>query len=207
MTDERVLCIPERHFQQVGAFFGFRPASAEYAAALLDPAAASFHSRAEAEPNPQLKQLIPYIVLRHGDRLFHYRRGTAGTETRLAAMRSVGVGGHISECDATAGADPYRTGMLRELAEEIAHLGPYQEQLLGFVYDDRTPVGSVHLGVVHLLELHQATAQPREAALSEAGFAPLALLKRQAEQFETWSQFVLSALTGEPLTPNGQQIG
>ena len=200
MTDERVLCIPDRHFQQVGAFFGFRPASTEYAAALLDPAATSFLSRAEAEPNPEWKQLIPYIVLRHGDRLFHYRRGTGGTETRLAAKRSVGVGGHISECDATAGADPYRTGMLREIAEEITHLGPYEERLLGFVYDDRTPVGAVHLGVIHLLELKQATAEPREAALIEAGFAPLALLSRQAVQFETWSQFVFSALEREPLT-------
>jgi hypothetical protein len=34
----------------------------------------------------------------------------------------------------------------------------------------------------------------REAALADGGFAPLAELLRDAEQFETWSQFVLEVL-------------
>ncbi len=36
--------------------------------------------------------------------------------------------------------------------------------------------------------------KPREDALADAGFAPLAELASQAEQFETWSQFVLTEL-------------
>jgi predicted NUDIX family phosphoesterase len=52
----------------------------------------------------------------------------------------------------------------------------------------------VHLGVVHLFELNEPRAHSREAALAEAGFAPLAELLAEANQFETWSQFVLEEL-------------
>jgi predicted NUDIX family phosphoesterase len=194
-TDERVLVIPEAHFHRVGSFRGFRPADDEYRAALLSPTKFTFRPRRDVETDPTFKQLIPYVVLRCGDRLFHYRRGRSGTETRLAALRSVGVGGHISVADAAGEGSAYRTGMLRELAEEVTIDCPYAEQGFGFIYDDSTPVGSVHLGVVHLLELAEPSVEPRDAALVDSGFAPLVDLARDAGQFETWSQFVLKALT------------
>lgn len=201
-TDERVLGITAGHFAACGAFAGFRRADPAYRARLLDPAALHFRPRSECETDPSFKQLIPYLVLRCGDLLFHYRRGAAGTEARLTAKRSVGVGGHISEADAAGGADPYRTGMLRELAEEL-EVGPFAERPLGFIYDDATPVGRVHLGVVHLLELDAPTAAPREAALADAGFAPLAELRADAASFETWSQLVLAELTACPAARSG----
>jgi predicted NUDIX family phosphoesterase len=195
MTDERVLVIPEVHFHRVGFFRGYRPADDAYRAALLNPASFSFRPRREVETDPSFKQLIPYVVLRCGDQLFHYRRGKAGTETRLTALRSVGVGGHISEADAVGEGSAYRNGMLRELAEEVTIDCPYAEQGFGFIYDDSTPVGSVHLGVVHLLELDRPAVTPRDAALAEAGFAPLTELVENNGQFESWSQLVLTALT------------
>src|SRR5947207_786776 len=114
-ADERVLVIPAAHLHAAGAFTGFRPADAAFRAALLDPTAFAFRPRSEVETDPAFLQLIPYVVLRRGADVFHYRRGKAGTEARLAALRSVGVGGHISEADAAGGDDPYRTGMTREL--------------------------------------------------------------------------------------------
>ena len=194
-TDERVLVIPAAHFRAAGAFHGFRRADAAYRAAILDPAAFAFRPRSEVETDPAFKQLIPYVVLRCGDDLFHYRRGAAGTETRLAALRSVGIGGHVSEADA-AGGDAYRAGMWRELGEEIALDAGHGERLLGFINDDRTPVGRVHLGVVHVLDLDRPSATPKEAAIADAGFAPLADLLARAGEFETWSQFVLAELAG-----------
>ena len=85
--------------------------------------------------------------------------------------------------------------MLRELAEEVTIDCPFAEQGFGFIFDDSTPVGSVHLGVVHLFELAEPSVEPRDAALAEARFSPLDELTREAGQFETWSQFVLKALT------------
>lgn len=193
-TDERVLVIPTDHFRAAGYFHGFRRADDAYRSALLDPAAFSFRPRSEVETDPSFKQLIPYVVLRCGAELFRYRRGAAGTEKRLTSLLSVGIGGHISEADAAEAGDLYRNGMLRELTEEVAIGCDYTEQFFGFINDDRTAVGSVHLGVVHLLDLGRPAVVAREESVSDAGFAPLAgLIDRQTE-FETWSQFVLAEL-------------
>jgi predicted NUDIX family phosphoesterase len=193
-TDERVLVIPTAHFREAGYFHGFRPADDAFLAAILNPAAFQFHPRSVVETDPGFKQLIPYVVLRHGDTLFHYRRGSAGSETRLRALRSVGIGGHISEADAAGGADVYYTGMLRELYEEVRIGCGFGDRFLGFINDDRTPVGRVHLGVVHVFDLDRPVAWSREDALADAGFAPLAELAASSDEFETWSQFVLAEL-------------
>ena len=192
--DEKVLVIPTERFRTAGYFHGLRAADDTYRAAILDSTAYQFRPRYEVETDPSFKQLIPYIVLKYGDRLFHYRRGSAGTEKRLEALRSVGIGGHISEADAAGGTDPYHTGMMRELTEEVEIGCGFRERCIGFINDDRTPVGSVHLGVVHIFELDSPTARSREDALAHAGFAELAELLHDSEQFETWSQFVLEYL-------------
>jgi predicted NUDIX family phosphoesterase len=192
-TDERVLVIPTDHLRAAGYFIGLRDGT-DLRAVLLDPSRFEFRPRSEVETDPAFKQLIPYVALKHGADLFHYRRGSAGTEARLRALRSVGIGGHISEEDAAGGGDLYRIGMLRELAEEVEIGCGWTERLLGFINDDRTPVGSVHLGVVHLFELDAPAVRPREGVIAEAGFAPLGELVEQWEQFETWSQFVLEKL-------------
>ena len=189
--DEKVLVIPTERFHAAGYFHGLLAATDAYRDAILAPTAFSFRPRYEVETDPSFKQLIPYIVLKCGDRLFHYRRGSAGTEKRLEALRSVGIGGHISEADASGGDDPYQTGMMRELTEEVDVGCGFTQRCIGFINDDRTPVGSVHLGVVHVFELETPSARSREDALADAGFAPWPELLRFAEQFETWSQFVL----------------
>jgi predicted NUDIX family phosphoesterase len=194
MTDEHVLCIPTDHLRAVGLFQGFQPATALDCATLLQPAQFSFRPRSQVETDPRFKQLIPYIILTCGELVFHYRRGASGTETRLRALRSIGIGGHISEADAAGGDDPYRTGMMRELIEEVELQTEYTEQFLGFINDDRTLVGSVHLGVVHRFELRQPRANSREDALADAGFIPLSEVGQKNSEFETWSQFAFEAL-------------
>lgn len=188
--DEKVLVIPTERFRVAGYFHGFRTASDAYRAAILDATAFSFRPRYEVETDPSFKQLIPYIVLKCGEQVFQYRRGSSGTEKRLEALRSIGIGGHISEADAAGGTDLYATGMMRELTEEVEVGCAFTQRCVGFINDDRTPVGSVHLGVVHVFELESASARSREDALADAGFAKWTELIRFADQFETWSQFV-----------------
>src|SRR5439155_20373872 len=105
----------------------------------------------------------------------------------LQALRSVGVGGHISADDSNLFESPYREAMFREVAEEVHLDSPYEERCLGLINDDSTPVGRVHLGIVHVFELAEPKVRRREQALTQAGFAPVAELRRQREQFETWS--------------------
>jgi predicted NUDIX family phosphoesterase len=194
-VDESVLCLPRGHFERVMPFTGFRTYRAQDLRRLLDPSQFTFQPRATCELDPEFKQLIPYMVLKHGDTLFHYQRGASGTEKRLQAKRSVGIGGHISTDDAAGGDDPYRTGLLRELQEEVQLDQPYQERVLGFIYDPRTFVGSVHLGIVHVLELQSPSVTSKEEALTECGFLSFDELLQKYDELETWSQFVLDELT------------
>lgn len=193
-SKEEVLVVPADRLTAAGEFHGFRPADESFRRMLLDPAFLAYRPRAEVETDPSYKQLIPYVVIRCGAEVFHYTRGATGTETRLQALRSVGLGGHIAREDGAPAADPYRAGMQRELNEEVEIRGRRTEQPFGFIYDARTPVGQVHIGIVHLIDVEEPLVWPREAAIDEAGFAPLRDLLRHRDEFERWSQFVLEEL-------------
>ncbi len=197
MTEEHVLVIPESRLSQLGGFAGFRPFCDQAFESLLDPDCMEFRARSTVEEDPSFKQLIPYVVLQAQvdgqTHLFHYTRGKGQGEKRLHALRSVGIGGHISREDA-AQEDLYRSGMLRELTEETEIDCDYDEDLVGFIYDDSSPVGRVHLGVVHRLRLSSPSARARESELTHSGFAPVSQLKASADEFETWSQLVLANL-------------
>lgn len=197
LTEEHVLVITESRLNEVGAFSGFRAFNQAALDALLAPEHMQFRPRSAVEDDPSFKQLIPYAVLVHGtgpDRqVFQYTRGKGQGERRLHALKSIGIGGHISREDAQ-GSDPYRSGMQRELSEEMLIETTYREVLAGFIYDDTTAVGRVHLGVVHLIVLSQPSARARESELVDSGFSSLAELKRNAHQFETWSQLCLNNL-------------
>lgn len=194
MSDEEVLVIPESRMELLGGFSGFRPFCDKTFQALLNPEFMEFRPRSQVEEDPSFKQLIPYVLL-HAKvddqiQVFQYTRGKGQGEKRLHALRSVGIGGHISREDA-AGDDLYRSGMQRELTEETVIESPYTEQLVGFIYDDTSPVGRVHLGVVHLLTLERPAARAREMELTDSGFAQLSELKDNLDRFETWSQLCL----------------
>jgi predicted NUDIX family phosphoesterase len=193
-SDERVLGLPTDRLRQAGMFQGFRPFDAAFLGFLLDPTHLEYRSRSQAETDPSFKQLIPYVVLRCGADVFSYTRGRSGTESRLRALRSVGIGGHISAAEDAAKIDPYRAGMQRELGEEVDIRATYREEMLGLINDDSTPVGQVHLGVVHLLHLDEALVTPREVGIAAAGFAPLKELRMHADQFESWSRLAMEAL-------------
>ena len=190
-SDERVLVAPTALFHEIGVFHGFTPRVEEYLPRLLDPKNLSYRTRGEVETDPSFKQIIPYVVLRCSGQIFHYTRGKRATESRLQALRSIGVGGHISADDATLFDSPYREAMFREVAEEVRLETDYTERCVGLINDDSTPVGQVHLGIVHVFELQQPKVERREQALTRAGFASVAELRAQREEFETWSQFLL----------------
>lgn len=193
-SEEQVLVIPTQILQDAGLFQGVSRAVEHYQARLLDPTCFSFLPRSLAEDDPSFKQLIPYVVLRWRDQVFHYRRGQGAGEKRLRALRSIGIGGHINPSDHATGEHPYRQGMRREVEEEVVIESPYQESCLGFINDDSLPVGRVHLGIVHVFELEVPRARRREVELMDTGFAPIEELLRGKETFETWSQFVLAEL-------------
>ena len=195
---ERVMVIPAQLLDELGRFQGFCREVERYVAALLRGNHISYRVRREMEDNPQFKQIIPYCILHCSGTVFRYTRGKQMGERRLHALESIGVGGHISLADDRpllgGTGETYLTAMQRELEEEVVIESPYDEQCVGLINDDSTPVGQVHLGIVHLLELAEPRVRRRERALAQAGFVPLGQLRARRDRLETWSQFCLDAI-------------
>ena len=123
---EQILVVPTELFHSLGYFQGFNRDVEQYLDTLLDARHVQYLPRPEMEVDPSYKQLIPYCILQYVDQageiwLYQYRRGSGQGEARLHALRSIGIGGHISSVDASeTGASPYREGLKRELEEELA---------------------------------------------------------------------------------------
>jgi predicted NUDIX family phosphoesterase len=201
VATEKVLVVPTALFHELGYFQGFSAEVARFLPRMLDGDEIQYLPRGRMEEDPSFKQLIPYALFRWTDddgivHLFEYQRGSGMGEQRLHAKRSVGVGGHISSLDAAAGhtKNVYREGMRRELDEEVAIDTPYDETIAGLINDDETPVGRVHLGVVHLCDVRRPAVRPREADILDAGFRPVADILGRLDQFESWSQIAVRAL-------------
>src|SRR3990170_7918952 len=58
-----------------------------------------YRRRGEVESDPSWKQIIPYLVLRDGERLFLMRRTRAGGDERLHELYTIGIGGHVHPAD------------------------------------------------------------------------------------------------------------
>ena len=137
IPQEDVLVVPRSLFERAGVFQGFCADTAAYLPLLLDRQHTSWRPRASVEEDPSFKQLIPYCVLTWSNAdgpplFFAYTRGGGQSEARLRAKRSVGIGGHIASTDGEHGDDAsYESGMLRELAEEVAIDGSYAARCVG----------------------------------------------------------------------------
>lgn len=198
---ERVLVVPTEMFRRIGYFQGFSTEVGRYLDELFLPEHMSYRPRGEMEEDPRFKQLIPYVIFRFVNErgrtwVFQYTRGKGQGEKRLHAKRSIGIGGHICIDDVAGSRDshPYEEGMRRELAEEVTINTTYRAQMVGMINDDLTPVGSVHLGVVHIFDVESPQVEPREAEILDSGFCPADELLANVDQFESWSQICLQAL-------------
>ncbi|VTR97709.1 phosphoesterase [Tuwongella immobilis] len=190
---EQVLVIPRQVLQQAGLFSGFRAWDRRFAERILDRRQFQYRPRETVEYEPGWIQLIPYVVLTCGREVFHYTRG-GGLEDRLMQRRSIGLGGHLCAEDAVDGGDPFRTGMLREVFEEIEIFSEYTEKPLGFLYDPSIFVGTLHLGIAHQFLLQEPVAVAKETGIDAFGFAPIPELRRFNDQFESWSRWILDVL-------------
>jgi predicted NUDIX family phosphoesterase len=195
---EQVLVIPTAIFHEAGVFQGFSGQVDHYLPRILEPCHLRYRPRSAVETDPSFKQIVPYVVLRWQDQVFHYTRGKRASESRLHALRSIGVGGHISLTDENLFESPYREGMFREVAEEVRLETPFTEHCLGLINDDSTAVGQVHLGIVHIFDLQEPKVTRREQALTQTGFSSIQELHAQRDDFETWSHFALEALLAGP---------
>jgi predicted NUDIX family phosphoesterase len=174
-----------------------------------------FAARDPVETDPSLKQIIPYAVVVRGDAVFLFRRSAKGGEQRLYGLRSVGVGGHVNPVDS---GDVIHDALKRELEEELHLPGGWKARIVGLVNNDKSSVGSVHLGVVALVEAGPGDVRVREEDMMSGSFVSrselLDLHARERESFEGWSALLLDRSdevlpwpTGHPRKPPTRSAG
>jgi predicted NUDIX family phosphoesterase len=153
---------------------------------ILDLIAANhvFIPRAKAEVSPEWKQIIPYVVIRHGDEYFVLQRTAKQTESRLHHKVSLGIGGHINP------GHSLMEGLRKELDEEVAVDTAYDLRFVGILNDDSTDVGRVHLGAVYVLDAGARSVTVKETEKMTSRWMPRAELKSVREAMESWSQIV-----------------
>ena len=186
---EQVLVVERERIAQYLVEFGLvREQLDEILDAIID--GAFFIDRPTAEVSPRYKQIIPYVVIRNGESFYLLQRTPKQTEARLHHKLSLGIGGHINP-DTPELLD----GLHKELEEEVHVAGDYDLTLIGILNDDTTDVGSVHLGVVYVLDAHDANVTVRETDKMTGRWAAASELPALRERMETWSQIVWDELS------------
>jgi predicted NUDIX family phosphoesterase len=191
---ERVLVLPRDRVPGGCDFSGVRQADDAALASLRAAVLADgrYLDRPSAEEDPAFKQLIPYVVVRDGARVFLMERTAAGGDARLHGRTSIGVGGHLNPVD--DGEDPLTDGLRREWSEELVAEWEPEFRLVGLLNDDSNPVGSVHLGVVFEVDAAGRQVEVRERDKLSGHFASVGEVRAAGERMETWSQLVADHL-------------
>jgi predicted NUDIX family phosphoesterase len=187
---EQVMVVPR---EELARWIGARPAEliVDDTDAILDVINERhfFIERPTAEVSPQYKQIIPYVVIRHGDDYYLLTRTPKQTEARLHHKRSLGIGGHINPDTPTL-----LGGLRKELEEEVHIDGERSLTFVGILNDDTTDVGQVHLGAVFVLEAASRDVRVRETEKMTGAWTPRGELEAHREAMETWSQIVFDAV-------------
>ena len=151
----------------------------------------SYVPRQAAEVDPSLKQIIPYLVLRDGDRIFLMKRTRAGGDARLHDHYTIGIGGHLNPGDGGI-----LGGLAREWREEVEADFMPRFEFAGLLNDDTVEVGLHHLGIVFLAEADGRPVAVRETHKLSGSFVEVEDVRAVYDLMETWSQLVLDAILG-----------
>lgn len=165
-------------------------------------------SRNVLEQDANFKHIIPYILVKQGDKYLTYQRTSKGGESRLHGDFSVGFGGHIDVGDINLQNDGQQINLSesiifsaqREMAEELAIILYYEETetslvIKGFLYDDSNAVGSVHLGLVIVIEVPEdREITSPEDQIDLQGFKTKDELLENLVKYENWSQLLIENL-------------
>lgn len=191
---EEVLVVDRALVERIGMFQGLMLDTEKYLPVLLNPRHYRFVARHKAEQDDSLKQLIPYFLICHGERIWCYVRGKKSGEGRLVSKASIGIGGHINHLDENLFEDIYSRAAVRELEEEVSVPPGYAHRIVALLNDDLTPVGRVHLGVIHVLRTASEEVRKREDVITDSGFRTRSELQAMSGIMETWSQICLERI-------------
>ena len=141
-----------------------------------------FMTRRDAEKNPNFKQLIPYVIFFHDNKILSYQRGVLLSEDRLLHNHSIGVGGHISIDDPNLFSTSYEDGIYREIHEELHIDTEYTEKIVALLNDDSDDVGQVHFGIIHILNVEKPLVRKKEKSINNPTFVSIKKLKNNIDK-------------------------
>ena len=189
MSDERVYVVPRAAVIDAAGWHGLRTDGLDRFVDALERDG-RYEPRAAMEIDPDYKQVIPYLVLRDGERYFLMQRTTAGADTRLHGRFSIGIGGHLNPGDRGL-----LGGLRREWDEELDVDFVPSFRLVGLLNDDTTDVGSVHLGAVYLADAAGRPVSVRETDKLTGSFVEPSGVEAVIDRLETWSRLVFEYLS------------
>ena len=150
-----------------------------------------FRPRNILEEDSSYKQIIPYAVICYGNEVYMFRRLNKQTEARLHNKCSLGVGGHMNPYGHKINTDYLHHELEREMHEEVK-LGEGCEIVdmkpVGFINDDLSEVGKVHLGVLYLITVSNNHIEINETEKMTGEWVAISDLAKYYSNMETWSQ-------------------
>ncbi len=168
-------------------------------------------SRTVCETDTNLLQILPYIVIRAPDgTYFTYNRPSGGTEKRLHGNDSIGLGGHVDTPPAKGVSIGRHLGLeaQRELDEEVGLVIPdlpekiekmFMEGYYSLINVTDTPVDSVHLGIVFVIDIDDKKQLTRieESEVGNPRWSTITELT-ELKSPETWTRIVIEDITMYP---------
>lgn len=150
----------------------------------------SFVFRHDAEYNPEIQQLIPYILVTNAKGTKLYVTERIAGEERLQGSLALGCGGHINPVDAGS---MILNGAYRELHEELNIRTRHDEvmKLVGYVRDLVSKTND-HTGFVFLI--HAASVSVKEKENLVGRWMTLPELIADYEKFESWARHIIDYL-------------
>jgi predicted NUDIX family phosphoesterase/dephospho-CoA kinase len=194
---KKVLVFPVEALDQTGRFQGIISPGKKRYTDLLNYRVCQYMDRLDAEGDNSHKQIITYILVRRGDSLLAYRRGTFNrVEEYLRGSLCIGFGGHVSEQDLDLFSQTdlgVTQNVTRELGEELVlpaedllrlHSGEGL-RLLGTLNDDSSQVGRRHFAFVYEYRVGSSIAWDKPLR-GEKSITQLRWLKPGSGDFSLW---------------------
>lgn len=150
-----------------------------------------FKPRNELEENSSFKQIIPYAVICYEDEVYMFRRLNKQTEVRLHNKCSLGVGGHMNPWGDKIDTNYLHHELEREMNEEVKMFSDCKIECMkpiGFINDDFSEVGQVHLGVLYHILVSNKHIEIKETEKMTGEWIDKTRLEKNYENMETWSQ-------------------
>lgn len=207
--DELVLVVPENRVFEAGHFIGVTTDPEKVGCVLKNAGIyREFKPHGSLEGNSELKQLIPYVVVRRNHDYFAYVRLEGGGESRLSGKLSIGIGGHMNDIkihDEAAQREHsvsfttlLQKNTERELEEELAYTFNMKDCVttrIGIINDEKDAVGSEHIGILILIQIPpNADVSVREVESLEGRWMKLDEINNYDGPIEPWTKLALDHL-------------